>query len=359
MNSRERVLTTLSHKRADRVPLDMWCRPEVLEGLKRHYDVDDEEEIYRKLGLDIRGAGIHVSKPGFTPTGRLDSESPGAGRRYILHDERTFENEWGVVQRVGTDGKYDEWVSGPLVEAFDLARVPFADAEFEDVASIREKIKPLQEEYFVLSGITMPFKWGWQLRGIEQFLTDFFLEGEKLHGLLDIVYAFETEKGKRLARAGTDCISVVGDIAMQNQLFIPPAKWREFCKPRLAKLLEEIRAVRKDIYFFIHSDGNILEILDDIVEIGFDIINPVQPECMDPVVVKKRYGDRITIHGAFSLQKTLPFGSEDDVRKEVRYLVDSLAYNGGFIMMPSNVIGFDVPVKNVVALYEEAKDYTR
>ena len=95
--------------------------------------------------------------------------------------------------------------------------------------------------------------------------------------------------------------------------------------------------------------------IPDLIEIGFNIINPIQPECMDPVKIKKMYGDRITLHGTISLQKTLPFVTPEEVRKEVLSRIKECGYNGGLILAPANVINADVPIENILMLYNTAR----
>ncbi len=98
-------------------------------------------------------------------------------------------------------------------------------------------------------------------------------------------------------------------------------------------------------------------IIDDLIEVGFDVLNPLQPECLNPGLVKARWGDRITLDGGGSVQRTLPFGSLDDIRREIDFLMTTCAYNGGYMLRPSNVVGFDCPVQNVVTYLEMARDY--
>jgi uroporphyrinogen decarboxylase len=151
-------------------------------------------------------------------------------------------------------------------------------------------------------------------------------------------------------------ISITGDIAMQDRIIMGPEAWRRVDKPRMADLIRACRAVNPEVFFFIHSDGNVSDLMDDLIEIGFNVINPIQPECMDPVEVKKRWGDKITIHGGVSLQRTLPNGTPEEVRAEVESLIRQCGYNGGLVVFPSNVIQPDTSVENIVACFHSARD---
>jgi uroporphyrinogen decarboxylase len=152
-------------------------------------------------------------------------------------------------------------------------------------------------------------------------------------------------------------IKIVGDIAMQDRMLMSPELWRRIDKPRMARLISECRSGNPDLFFFFHSDGNVTAIMDDLIEIGFDVINPIQPECMDPVDVKKRWGNKITMHGGLSVQRTLPMGSVEDVRAEVATLIENCGYDGGLVVCPSNVVQPDTPVENIIACYHSARDF--
>ncbi|MBI4025866.1 MAG: hypothetical protein HY360_12850 [Verrucomicrobia bacterium] len=180
-----------------------------------------------------------------------------------------------------------------------------------------------------------------------------------LEAIYDPLFALAADMCVRMARAGVDMINIVGDVAMQDRIIMGGAALRRADKPRFAKLIAAGRAVNKDLHFFFHSDGKLTDLMDDLVDIGFDVINPIQPECMDPLEIKKRWGHRITLHGCISLQRTLPFGSVADVKREVETLVRECGRNGGLVLMPSNVIQPDTPVENIIACYHTARDLNR
>jgi len=129
---------------------------------------------------------------------------------------------------------------------------------------------------------------------------------------------------KIAVEAGVDLIVIMGDFAMQDRIFVGPAKWREFDKGAFKKIMGFCRNINLDIKFFVHSDGNIMALMDDLVfDLGFDMINPIQSESMDLRLIKKKYGDRTVMYGCGSLQRTLPFGSIEGVRNEVHEIIDN------------------------------------
>ncbi|MGI5818907.1 MAG: uroporphyrinogen decarboxylase family protein [Armatimonadota bacterium] len=365
MNPRERIERTVNHELADRVPLKISPRDEVRRELLAHFATDDWSEVLVSLGVEgWAGAGVPIRWPEWEA--REDKEIregdwPGAGRPYVWHDEMTFEDQWGVLQRIGADGKYLEYISGPLEDAtiddLDDYDFPGPDRLVHD-PELGEKVADLKARgYWVQAGVEQPYKTCWRLRGMEQNLMDYLINKDFKNALYDRIYATWEEIMRRVAAAGVDQFNIGGDIAMQDRLIMSVASWRELDKPRLAKLINVGKEINPNLHIFIHSDGNLMEIMDDLIEIGFDIINPIQPECMDPLEVKRRWGDVITMDGCGSIQQVLPFGTVEDVRKHVTELIEGCAYNGGLILAPSNAVQHDTPLENLLAFFETAREY--
>lgn len=359
MTPRERILATLNHQVPDHTPTDGWFHAEVRKRLLAHYRTDDWGEVLRELGIE---GWAELSPWLVFPEFEARAEEGFGGRRGIWLDERTYEDAWGVRHRLGEGGWYEEWVGGPLQEArtpADIEAYPWPTPEqVREPENYAQRVQELKDrDLFVSAGIPNPYKMAWLLRGMDNVLADYYVNRDLLEALYDHLYDIFGEVVRRAARAGVDMITVTGDIAMQDRIIMGPEAWRAVDKPRLARLIADCRAVNPDLFFFIHSDGDVTDLMDDLVEIGFNVINPVQPECMDPVEVKRRWGDRITIHGGVSLQRTLPFGSPEDVRREVEDLIRTCGYNGGLVVFPSNVIQPDTPVENIIACFHAARDF--
>jgi uroporphyrinogen decarboxylase len=131
--------------------------------------------------------------------------------------------------------------------------------------------------------------------------------------------------------------------------------WRTWLKPRLARTIAAARAIRPDVLVFYHSDGDVTAIIPDLLEIGVDILNPIQPECMDPVALKRAYGERLSFWGTIGTQSTFPFGSPEDVRREVRARISTVGVGGGLFLAPTHVIEPEVPFDNIVAFVEAVR----
>ena len=175
--------------------------------------------------------------------------------------------------------------------------------------------------------------------------------------LLDRLLYWEIEEGKRLVETGVDICAIGDDFGMQTGMIISPYLWKKYFKPRYRKLFRELKK-SGDVYIFFHNDGKIEQMIPDLIEIGVDILNPVQPECMDLIKLKKLYGDKLTFHGTISIQKTLPFGTVEEVKSEVITRIKTLGYDGGLILAPKQLM-HDVPIENILTLYDTAKKYGR
>ncbi|MEA3400337.1 MAG: uroporphyrinogen decarboxylase family protein [Armatimonadota bacterium] len=365
MDPRERIERTVNHELADHVPLKISPRDEVRRELLAHFQTDDWSEVLKALGVEgWAGVGVGISWP--TWEAREDKEArpgdwPGSNQEYVWLDEVTFLDRWGAIQRVGAGGKYVEYIRAPLEDATieDLQQYDFPGPDrLIDDPDLPDRVQELKDQgYWVGAGVEQPYKTSWRIRGMQQNLMDYRINKDFKNALYDRIYETWKEICRRVVSAGVDMFSIGGDIAMQDRLLMSVESWRELDKPRLADLIATGKHIDPDLHVFIHSDGSLMEIMDDLIEIGFDIINPIQPECMDPFQVKRRWGDLITMDGCGSIQQVLPFGTVEDVRKHVTDLIEGCAYNGGLILAPSNVVQHDTPLQNILAFYETAREY--
>ena len=331
MNSRERMIATLNHQTPDRVPIQINWRPEMGEIVREYYGVDSVDEVYDILGMDrYRNARVKMhwadyeKRANGTPPGMYAWQGPR-----ILHDDRTFEDEWGVVERVGRDGKYLEWVSGPFAETDDLDSFDWpTDDVIVDDPELPKRVAAFKAEGFWVTGDSgrHPFKQAWRMRGFENFLCDYIANPSFVEALYDRILAHTIAVCRASAAAGADMLHFWGDVAMQDRMIVPPERWRELDKPAWKRIIDGTREINPEVKFFFHSDGDVTPIIDDILEVGFDILNPLQPECVNPARVKQQWGDRVTLDGGGSVQRTLPLGTIDDVKREVDFLIRHCAY---------------------------------
>ena len=379
MTARQRILAALNHEPPDRTPTDGWFHPEVLVKLKRHFGTDDRATVLQALGIEgwasltpalhfaafeevaTLGFGFEQSPSDEERMKQAWDEAANQHQKAIWLDKDTYEDAWGIRWGLGEAGRYVEWQNGPLAGATtpeEALAFPFPGPdeirEPDDYASQVAQLK--SQDNYVACELENPFKRYWHLRGYETALMDYLADQDILEAVYDRLFGLVTDMALRGARAGVDMVKFIGDVAMQDRLIMSPEHWRRFDKPRFAAAIRAIRKIKPDMDIFFHSDGKMTDIVEDLIEVGFNVINPIQPECMDPAEMKRRYGDRITLHGCISLQRTLPFGSVEDVRDEIEALIRQCGYNGGLVAMPSNVIQPDTSVENIVACFHTARD---
>ncbi len=362
MNSRERVLSATNHRLPDRVPLDLWARPEVLASLRNTLKLDNDLDVRRALGIDLVMISLPEEFPGWKD--KAHRPLPGytiySGKQPVIFlDDHRFQDHWGVVRRLGQNGKYVEWVDGPLTNAQDPDEYDFPDpsVSLAQPDALRDQITSLQKDFCVFGRVNNPFKTAWFLRGMENLLCDLLVNRPFVEKLYQKIYDFETTRAVRFAQAGADVIFVVGDIAMQDRMLFQPEIWRDLDGPLMRKLVSEVRKVNYDIVFAFHSDGQMEQALPPLIDWGFSIINPIQPECMDPEHIKKQYGKQITLHGTMSIVNILPKGTPRQVRQATEQRIRTCGYNGGLILGPTNETQWDTPVENLLAMYEAAREF--
>jgi uroporphyrinogen decarboxylase len=226
MNSRDRVKTALNHRMPDRVPLDVWVRPEVARKLAAHFATTPEEAPFR-LGKDVVQVYLAESYPEFLAraNGAVPADAPGGGKRFLFHPDGSYEDAWGVRWRTGKDGKYREWVTGPLAgDSPDLDGYRFpVPVPSETPEQLKKRVAEAAKKGAVMGEVNNPFKLAWALRGMENILMDFAADPDLVDALLARVYARETERAKVFVRAGVDILMIVGDVAMQSRLMMSPA----------------------------------------------------------------------------------------------------------------------------------------
>ncbi|NMB47077.1 MAG: uroporphyrinogen-III decarboxylase-like protein [Firmicutes bacterium] len=349
MNSRERILQAIQLQTLDRIPTDFWATPEVIHDLKKHLGVNTARELWHKLHVDKI---VTISPRYIGPT--LASGRPGIVRDY-----------WGIeykLQLYGT-GVYEEMVYHPLGHARTFADVDayeFPKVEWFDYESLAQSIGAYYPDYAIEVGYSAPFYLFNKLVGLEQSLLMLVENPDLAHYIIgkivDFFYRFayrqfEAVDGK------ADITQVTDDFGCQTGLLISRSMFSEFFHGHYKRLID--LAKEFDLFVFHHDDGACREILPDLIELGIDILNPVQWNCpgMDRQQLEEDFGDSICFHGGVENQAILPFGTEAEVRQEVRACIDLLGPETGYILASCHNIQPITPIENIIAMYDEAFHY--
>ena len=200
------------------------------------------------------------------------------------------------------------------------------------------------------------YEWSWWIRGMEQFMMDLVSAPKLARALIDKITTYTTRLATVSARAGIDVVCFYDDAGMQHGMQISPKLWRQFVKPAWQQVLGAVRRECPRTRFFLHSCGKVDAIIPDVIDVGFDILHPVQPECMDFAALYREYGKDIVLTAAMSSQRLFPFGSPEEIRQEVRRLAEVVAADNRCVLMPSNIIQPETPWENVVAFAEAARE---
>ena len=370
MTPRERILAAIDREQIDKLPSDMWVTPEIMEALLAHFGIDPGEDA-EQGALTFNGGKVPAGPKAILKLwdelnvdGILNVAPPYIGPEL---EERNgiFYNEWGFgyeKQRYGS-GTYLEQVSYPMAELEtidDLKRYPWPDPDWYDYDALSGLIERCGGRA-VNVGYTAVFFFHNLLRGLEQSLVDTVAYPELTGCLVERVSDFFHEYHSRCFEAAghyIDTTQVTDDFGSQHGLLIGPDVFREFYKAPMQKAID--LAKRYGIKVFHHDDGDMRGLLPELVEMGIDVLNPIQYKCgdWDLGALKAEYGDRVCFHSGVDNQDVLPFGSPEEVKAEVKKLVDTLASDGtGYIVCSSHNIQPNTPVENVVALYEAAYEY--
>jgi len=353
MTHKERFLMAINHEEPDRVPIDVWYTPEA------------ERKLLKYLGEDTEKLSLYAADGGYLPH-LMDHDFLitwiGPCTSYYAKDETEYYDEWGIKWRwvdTETGNRYTEMVEHPLSNIDDHNAVSIPDFKDENrYKESKEMIEKYGKEYGIMGGVACTlFELSWYLRGMDKVMEDMILRKDFLHAYLDKLLTWVWDAGTILVKLGADVIWIGDDFGSQDRMLISPALFREFFKPRYDKLFSHLRSLNPDIKFAFHTDGYNYPILEDFVDIGLHILNPVQPQSMDPALLKKKFGNELTFWGTIDNQRTMPFGSVEDVINETKLRLRTVAPGGGLILGPAHNVQPQVPIENIMAFYETAKRF--
>jgi len=292
--------------------------------------------------------GNHLAK--FRPAPRAGFEPEELGNDL-------FRDEFGAVWRRGEStvetGNWGGHFGWPLEEpAMGTYRYPDPHAPGR-LAGLPEFVEENGEK-FVLLFLNGIFDRAWHVRGFENFMTDLVAHPRFAEELLESALGFNLGLVEQIGeRAGVHGILDVEDWGAQESMLISPSCWRSLLKPRLAQVFAA--AHRKGLAVFVHSCGNITDIVRDLVEIGVDVLNPLQPEAMDPQWVKREFGRDLVLWGGIGAQSVIPYGCPEEVREAAKYALETLGADGGYIYGNAGAVPTETPLGNMLALVEAVR----
>lgn len=349
MNQLEKFKATMAHEYHDQFLFYANFTPDLEKKIRTHLDIDENIQLRKRFGMY---SPVEVSLK--RPKG-LKSKDFSRYFSDLEIPKNAFINGKGVLEVPGSLYHFTSYIS-PLrnydtVNEIEDFPYPNVDGYTDD--HMKQAVEDAHKDNLVtMCSLVHMYEDSWQIRGYEEFLMDMIQNPEMCEYILDKVTERNMKKAVAAAKAGVDILISGDDVANQRDLMFSIELWRKFMKSRWAKVYQAAREIKPDIQIWYHSDGNIQSIIPELIEIGVTVLNPVQPECLDPAVIKQQYGKQIVLDGTIGTQTTMPFGSADEVRRVIRDRREKLGYDGALILSPTHVLEPEVPVENVRAFVE-------
>jgi len=366
MTKRERVLTAFSRRTPDKVPKWIQSGTHLSKLVKENTGADKPDEYF---DMDIQQL-VHYQPtkkqsdfskyyPDYSPVTPLENLDGASNTAQVTdfkprRKQRGFlsngVNEWGIKSLQGGSAPMRDFRT-----IDDLYEYPFPDVgasyRYEhlpkEVKEIKEKGLPAVSGYECGT-----FEQLWALRGMENFLADLLYEPEFLPPLIEKVSDLKAQIAAGYAKAGVDIIWTGDDLGSERAMLMAPDLWRKHLKSWVKKIVQSAKKVKPDVLIAFHSDGYIEPIIPDLIEVGVDILQAVQPECMDVAKLKEKYGDKLSFWGTIGTQSTMAFGTPEEVKREVKERIMTVGKGGGLCIGPSHTLEPPTPWENIVAFFE-------
>lgn len=352
MTPRENLLSLLRRKGYETAPVTFGLCPALEAQYQTRYGGKPYEDTF---GFPSRGVeGLRLAERESIDWTRYfpDGVKPGT----------TFD-AWGVGYEPGGKHSFHMQSWRHPMERFDsleqMQAYPWPDFAQASAEHIPEQVAALHARGLAAVGYMAATIWerSWYLRGMEPLMVDMVMEDEKAVFLLDVITEHSVLRARAFARGGVDMIHLGDDIGTQRAMMMAPEFYRNWLLPRLARVTAAAKAEKPDVLIEYHSDGYILPAIDDLIAVGIDILNPVQPECMDFSELHARFGNRLSFSGSLGTQSTMPFGTPAEVRAVVHRNLETAGLHGGLHCMPTHLLEPEVPWANVEAYVDACRTY--
>ena len=348
MTVRERFLATLSGQRPDQILYSAGFTPDLHRRMIEHAGTEDLAGHYglfspvgvgpkEPQGWKAPDYTVYYTKQELA---EIKLDSMGVGMK-----PSGFYHFWGYISPLRNAEKFEQLESYPVPDLsnFTTDHMAARVAQTKAAGSVSN------------CWVGHMYESSWQIRGYEAFLLDMIERPEWAECILDKLFRRNMVIVEAACRAGVDYITCGDDVANQNAMMFSLPMWRRFMLSRWSKVWAMARSIKPDIHIWYHSDGNITDIIPELAEAGVTIFNPVQPECLDPAVLRKQY-PQMNMDGTIGTQSTLPFGTPEKVRQTVLERVRTCGDKGRLILGPTHVLEPDVPIANFEAYVKAARE---
>lgn len=351
MTKRENLLALWKHKGCNEVPVGFNLCPSLYEKFK---EMTGETDYADYFGFPMRY--IHDIY--------LTNHEVGKFQRYHPSlKPGAFIDAWGVAHEPGSEeAMHMTRMRHPLIniESIEEAQAyPFPDYSIGDTRHQKKQVRDIQSRGLAAVGIMVCTIWetSWYIRSMEQLMMDMYTDSEIATYILDKVTEASCYRAAAYARAGVDVIMMGDDIGMQSSIMMSVDMYRTWIKPRLKKVIDSAKQINPDIIIHYHSCGYVIPFINDLIEAGIDVLNPIQPESMNFQEIIKEFGARLSFDGTLGTQSTMPFGTAEEVKQEVRKNLEIAGKYGGLLVAPTHMLEPEVPWENICAYVEACKEF--
>ncbi|MFV0399956.1 MAG: uroporphyrinogen decarboxylase family protein [Oscillospiraceae bacterium] len=357
MTERENLLSLLRRQGYERIPVEYSMCPSLSERFGEFLEAHGHE--YPAGYFDPPWQNAEGDRATPSDIARFD--------RYhdpkLLTDPAYSVDNWGVGHLKTPTSMHMTQMFHPLESASTVEEIeayPLGSYDIDALLpAVRESVEAAQQKGLASLGNMQCTIWecAWYIRSMEALMMDMLSDGEMAAAMLDKVTELSEQRARLFARAGVDILFLGDDIGMQSSIMMSEELYCEWLKPRLARVISAAKAEKPDLLVAYHSCGYVEPFIPHLIEVGIDILNPVQPECMDFAELHRQYGDRLSFHGTIGTQTTMPFGTPGEVKATVERNLRTAGEKGGLLAAPTHLLEPEVPVENVVAYVEACRNF--
>jgi len=355
MGRRENLIRLYKRKGYDEVPVFFDLCPDLVQVYKNEVKSDLAYDDY--FGFPSKNV----------PDGILENQDTQQFKKYYDFEMKpgTIIDPFGVAHEPGSEAaRHMTQMHHPLKNCDSLEMMkeyPFPDFQNASYQHQAQEVKNIHNQDKVACGHMQMTIWetAWYIRGMEDLMMDMMTEDPMAEFLLDKITEISTKRAVEFTKANCDMLFLGDDVGMQNSTMMSEDLYCTWLKPRLKKIISEVKKINPQILIAYHSCGYIEPFIPHLIEAGVDILNPIQVECMDFKKIHSLYGDVLSFNGTIGTQKLMPFGTEEEIRKAVFENLEIAGEKGGLLCCPTHLLEPEVPWKNIMAYVNACKDFMK
>lgn len=351
MTNRENFLSLIRRQGYEHVPVEFVLCPYLQEVCRKELGAEDYQAYFQFPWRRVEDL-------------RLQDQDTEKFRKYYTKPlaEGADIDLWGVGHEKSPNSMHMTYMRHPLEDVETLEEIrsyPFPDFANAESAHQAEQVRKIKEQDLIALGDMEMTIWecAWYMRSMEQLFCDMMDEDEIAEFLFDKVTELSTIRAVSYAKAGVDVLFFGDDIGMQHSIMMSEELYCRWIKPRLKKLIDTVKEINPEIVIFYHSCGFIEPFIPHLIEVGVDVLNPIQSECMEFEEIHRKYGDKISFHGTIGTQTVMPFGTPEEVKAAVWKNLDIAGEKGGLFVTPTHMVEPEVPLENLLAYVEACRTY--